>query len=204
MSLSVTLFLVSPAPPASTIFLDNHPPHTDLLLPPPHLSPLNSVTLSLLHPLLPPNSHGCGSNINLYVDPTCRPPPLGPALTSLAVLDLLHMSLPAPEVPRRVPVNSMSLVRSHPLCRPRTAPMPLSSPRSFPFQGFLPPSAFLRCPHIHSSLVGIDRRTSPLSVPRGLCCVLCPPVPCPSALSSLFSFRLLVSSGSWFLHLVSF
>ena len=43
-----------------------------------------------------------------------------------------------------------------------------------------------------------DRRPSPLMFPRSLCLVLCPPVPCEFALSSLLLLHILVYYGSYF------
>ena len=159
----------------------------------------------MLHLLLFPNLPRRGSSIHMDISPTRRHPPLIPVFTSLAVLDLLTRSLRAPGVPRRIHVNTMSLVCSSPLCRPLPAPRSLSAPRSFPFRWLLPTYAFYHRPNAPPPpLSGLYRRPIPMRVLRGLCRVLRPPIPCASASSSLFSRRLLVSTGSWFLYWVSF
>ena len=101
-----------------------------------------------LHPLLTPNSHGHGASVHMDVASTRRPPPLIPALTYLAVLRLLPRYLLDPGFPRRMPVNTVSLVRSTPLCRPQPAPRSLSVPRGFPLRGSLPPFDFSHCSHV--------------------------------------------------------
>ena len=153
--------------------------------PPPHLSPLGAVPLSLLHPILPPKFPSRGDFVHMDVAPTCWPPPLVPTLTSIAVLDLLRRSLPAPRVPYHVPMNAVSLVRSPPFFRPWPALTSLSDPRVFHFRGYLPLSAFLYCPPVHSPPTGLNRRPSPLPVLWDLCIFYHTPVPCASASSSL-------------------
>ena len=66
------------------------------LLPYPHFTPFDATPLSLLHPILPPNYPDRGASVHVGIDPTHQPPPLVPALNSLAVFDLLPISLPAP------------------------------------------------------------------------------------------------------------
>ena len=169
------------------------------------MSPFDTVPLSLLHPFLPPKSPGCGSFVYLDVAPARHPLPPVPALTSIAVLNLLPMSLSSLGFLCCMPVNSVSLIHSLPLCRSWPMPRSLSSPRGFPFQGSLHPSAFLLCPHVSPPPPAVlDWQLSPLQILRGLCRVLCPPVPCASASSSLLLRCLLVSSGFCFLRWMSF
>ena len=108
-------------------------------------TPLNSIFFTRLSP---PKLSGHGSSVHLYVSPTLRPPPLVPLITSLAVLCLLTISLPYPGVPRRMPLNYVSLVRFTPLCRHSPDPRSLSDPRGSPFQGYLHSSACLHFPYI--------------------------------------------------------
>ena len=66
----------------------------------------------LLHLFLPTTLPGGGASAHLDISPTPRRPTLVPALTSLAIPDLLPRSLLAPGVPRRMPVVAVYLVRS--------------------------------------------------------------------------------------------
>ena len=154
----------------------------------------------------PLNFPGRRVSFHMYVSPILWPPPIVPVHASLAILDLISISLPDPGILCRVPVTAVSLMRSPFLCRPRPVPRLVSAPSSFPFQVYLPPADILCRPHIPpaSPPIVLDRRPIPLPVPRGLCCGLRLPFPCSFALSSLLLHHLLVSSSYWFLCWVSY
>ena len=162
--------------------------------------------LSLLHPTPPPypNLPGCGASVHLDVAPTHRPQLIFPALTSLAVLDLLPKSLLAPGLLHHVPVNTVNLIRSPPHFPCWTAPRSLPAPRGLPFQGSLPTSDFLCYPNVWPPLYGIYWQPSPLTILSGLCHVLRPLISSEYVSSSLLPHPLLVSSCNWFLLWVSF
>ena len=93
---------------------------------------------SMFNPLLPTNSPGRGLSVHLDVSAPLWPPLLFPVLASHAVFNLLPRSLPAPGVPRRVPVNDMSFVRFPPIFHPCPVPSSLSEPRFSPLWWSLP------------------------------------------------------------------
>ena len=107
-SITITnLLLVYPAPPVSTvlwIFLPSLGLTTTI--PPSIKSRIRSISFYCTR-ISPPTSPGRGS-------PTCRLPPLVPALTSLVVIDLLSKSLLDPGVLCRFSVVSVSLFRLPP------------------------------------------------------------------------------------------
>ena len=124
-SITITnLLLVYPAPPVSTVLWIFLPPlGLTTTIPPSIKSRIRSISFYCTR-ISPPTSPGIGY-------PTCRLPPLVPALTSLDVPNILSRSLPSPGVPLSMPVNVVSLIRYTPLYHHQTAPRSLSAPRGF-------------------------------------------------------------------------
>ena len=101
-------------PVTTVIWVFRFPPRT-YILPLYHISQFDAA---LLHSLISPNYPGIRETVHMYVSFTRQPPPLVSVLSYLSVLDLLPRSLLAPEFPLRMPVFSVYLVRSPPLCSP--------------------------------------------------------------------------------------
>ena len=79
----VDLFSVLSAPPVTTVlWIFFFPPRT-YILPPPHISPLDASSLSLLYPLLSPISPGIIVTVHMNCAPTRRLPSLVSVISSL-------------------------------------------------------------------------------------------------------------------------
>ena len=144
----LTLFIVSPSPPDSTIFwIFVFLPQAYSCLPP-------SVTIQrrstlYLSPASPPRTRPGAESPSTWV----LPPPASLHRSSLFLTPFLSSTFyPGPfrTLDSRATCLLMlcvSLVRSPPLFRLRPAPISLSDPRGFSFQGSLHPSAFLHRHH---------------------------------------------------------
>ena len=168
-----TLLQPPPASPVSTVFWISvpPPPRTELLLLP-HLSPFNAAYLSLCTRLSPPTRPDVERPSTW-----AAPPPAGlhrsSALPSLAGG---HKELPAQAYDCRPSFGCPPFA----VLDPRLGPCQtqgFSRPRVGPFLPLPPSVARMSAP----PPAGLNRRPSPLPVPRGLRCVLLSPVPCASA-----------------------
>ena len=158
-----------------------------------------------MHLILPPNSPVQQLSVHLDVARTLRPPPLAPALPSLVSLYLLPRSLLDPGVTCRMPVDSVSLVRSPPFVTVGLCPGPCQRLGVIPYKGTslpLPISATLIYALYPCCPRPVDQ--SPTGVEGFLLCSLCSPFICASASPSLFSLCLLMYYGAWCLLWVLF